>query len=58
MQMSNLNEHGFTIQGKQRGNINVLDAEVAPGDYSIALKQAGIGFGWHQPQDTCGIFSL
>lgn len=38
MQMSNLNEHGFTIQGKQRGNINVLDAEVAPGDYSIALK--------------------
>lgn len=38
MQMSNLNEHGFTIQGKQRGNLNILDAEVAPGDYSIALK--------------------
>jgi hypothetical protein len=39
LQLSALNERGYTIQGKQRGNLNVLDVQVGPGDYSIALKQ-------------------
>ena len=39
MQLSSLNDKAFTIQGKQRGNLNVLDVEVGPGDYAVALKQ-------------------
>lgn len=38
LQMTALNERGYTIQGKQRGNLNVMDVQVGPGDYSIALK--------------------
>jgi hypothetical protein len=38
LQLSALHEKGYTIQGKQRGNLNVLDTQVGPGDYSIALK--------------------
>jgi hypothetical protein len=29
---------GHAIQGKQRGNLNVLDVQVGPGDYSVAIK--------------------
>jgi hypothetical protein len=39
LQLGALNDRAFTIQGKQRGNLNVLDVEVGPGDYSVALKQ-------------------
>ena len=38
LQLSALNERGYTVQGKQRANLNVLDIQVGPGDYSIALK--------------------
>jgi hypothetical protein len=38
VQLSALNERGYSIQGKQRGNLNILDVQVGPGDYSIALK--------------------
>jgi hypothetical protein len=39
LQLGALNDRAFTIQGKQRGNLNVLDVEVGAGDYSVALKQ-------------------
>ena len=34
-----MQENGYIIQGKQRGNLNVLDLEVGPGDYALAIKQ-------------------
>jgi hypothetical protein len=40
LQMSALGERQFQVQGKQKGNLNVLDTEVGPGDYSVQLKQA------------------
>jgi hypothetical protein len=54
LQLSALNERGYTIQGKQRGNLNVLDIQVGPGDYSVAIRQPSIT-GQHT---QCGIFSL
>lgn len=38
MQLNSLNEKAFTVQGKQRGNLNVIDIQIGPGDYSVALK--------------------
>lgn len=38
VQMTTLGSSGHAIQGKQRGNLNVLDVQVGPGDYSIAIK--------------------
>lgn len=47
---------GYAIQGKQRGNLNVLDVQVGPGDYSVAIKQASLPGKQYVP--TCGLFSL
>lgn len=38
MQLSALNERAYTVQGKQRGNLNVIDIQIGPGDYSVAIK--------------------
>ena len=56
LQLSALNEKKFTIQGKQRGNINALDVEVGAGDYSVALKQPTLMGSLFE--ESCGIFSL
>lgn len=56
--MSALNEHGYTVQGKQRGNLNILDVEVSPGDYSIAFKQPSLSATTAFERETCGVFSL
>ena len=56
MQLSSLNEKAYTVQGKQRGNINVIDIQVGPGDYSVAIKQPTLSPGFFERQ--CGIFSL
>ena len=56
VQLTALNERGYSIQGKQRGNLNVLDVQVGPGDYTLTLKQpmsSGSSFA-----HDCGIFSL
>jgi translation initiation factor IF-1 len=38
MQLSSLNERAYTVQGKQRGNLNIIDIQISPGDYSVTLK--------------------
>jgi len=38
LQMTTLGSTTHAIQGKQRGNLSVLDIEIGPGDYSIAIK--------------------
>mmetsp|Transcript_21057 Transcript_21057/g.32612 ORF Transcript_21057/g.32612 Transcript_21057/m.32612 type:complete len:114 (+) Transcript_21057:2917-3258(+) len=59
LQMSALNDKGFTVQGKQRGNLNVLDTQIGPGDYSIALKQVMSSFDrQHANLPGCAVFSL
>jgi len=56
LQLSALNQRGYTIQGKQRGNLNVLDVEIGPGDYSVALKQPTLMGSLFE--ENCAIFSL
>jgi hypothetical protein len=57
LQLTALNDRGFTVQGKQRANINVLDTELGPGDYSVALKQTSrMARGLNS--SSCAIFSL
>lgn len=57
LQLTTLGGQGHAIQGKQRGNLNVLDIQLGPGDYSVALKQAVLpGVGKYTP--TCGLYSL
>lgn len=56
MQLAALGDKAFTIQGKQRGNLNVLDVEVGPGDYAVALKQPELMGSLFK--ERCGIFSL
>lgn len=56
LQLESLSDKGFTVQGKQRGNLNVLDMELGPGDYSVALKQASrLG---EVNSTQCAVFSL
>jgi hypothetical protein len=38
LQLTTLGGGGQPILGKQRGNLNVLDIQVGPGDYSVAIK--------------------
>jgi len=56
LQLTTLGESGYAIQGKQRGNLNVLDVQVGPGDYSVAIKQVALPGSQYVP--TCGLFSL
>lgn len=56
LQLSALNERAYTVQGKQRGNLNAIDIQVAPGDYSVAIKQPTMGATFYA--GTCGLFSL
>lgn len=56
MQLSSLNERAYTVQGKQRGNLNVIDIQLGPGDYSVALKQPTMGTAFFD--GSCGLFSL
>lgn len=56
LQLTTLGGSGYAIQGKQRGNLNVLDVQVGPGDYSVAIKQAALPGSQYTP--TCGVFSL
>ena len=56
MQLNSLNERAYTVQGKQRGNLNILDIQVSPGDYSVTIKQPSIGTSFFD--HTCGLFSL
>ena len=56
LQLTTLGGSGYAIQGKQRGNLNVLDIQLGPGDYSVALKQASLPGRQYLP--TCGLFSL
>ena len=39
MQISALGDRIWSVQGKQRGNINSIDAELSAGDYSLIVKQ-------------------
>ena len=56
LQMSTLNDKGYSVQGKQRGNLNVLDLQIGPGDYTIAIKQQARPTSQEAP--SCGLFSL
>jgi len=56
LQLSALNEKAYTVQGKQRGNLNVIDIQIGPGDYSVALKQPTMGAAFFE--GSCGLFSL
>lgn len=56
LQMTTLGGSAHPIQGKQRGNLNVLDIQVGPGDYTIAIKQAAVPGSTGTP--SCGLFSL
>jgi hypothetical protein len=56
LQLSALNERAYTVQGKQRGNLNSIDIQVGPGDYTVALKQPVIAEGFFA--QNCGLFSL
>lgn len=55
LQLTTLGGGRQPILGKQRGNLNVLDIQVGPGDYSVAIKQAAVGF---EHPTTCGLYSL
>jgi hypothetical protein len=57
LQLQSLNEKSFTVVGKQRGNLNVIDTELGPGDYSVALKQTS-KMSSLLNSSTCAIFSL
>lgn len=56
LQLTTLGGGGQPILGKQRGNLNVLDIQVGPGDYSVAIKQAASPGAEHST--SCGLFSL
>merc|ERR1719232_1370373 len=42
----------WAIRGKQMSNINVIDIEVPPGDYQLAI------LGYTSMQNMCGMYSL
>lgn len=55
LSMQTLGNTGEVIRGKQRGNLNVMDIQVGPGDYSVAITQIGrMG----SQAARCGAFSL
>lgn len=56
MQLNSLNEKAFTVQGKQRGNLNIIDIQIGPGDYSVVLKQPTLNVGFYDR--SCGLFSF
>lgn len=56
LQLTTLGGGGQPILGKQRGNLNVLDTQVGPGDYSVAIKQAASPGAEHAT--SCALFSL
>lgn len=56
LQLSALGERAYTVQGKQRGNLNIVDIQIGPGDYSVAVKQPAMGAGFSAR--GCGLFSL
>jgi len=56
LQLSALNERAYTVQGKQRGNVNAIDIQIGAGDYSVAIKQPTMGTAY--AEESCGLFSL
>lgn len=56
LQLSALNERAYTVQGKQRGNVNAIDIQIGAGDYSVAIKQPTMGTAY--VEESCGLFSL
>lgn len=42
----------YEIYGKQMGNLNVLDQDLAPGDYKLEI------LGYKSTMVSCGMFSL
>lgn len=55
LSMQTLGNTGEVIRGKQRGNLNVMDIQVGPGDYSIAITQIGT---MGSSAAKCGAFSM
>ena len=43
---------GITYTGKQIGNLNIIDLDVSPGDYSLVLSQ------FSGSDNFCGMYSL
>lgn len=58
LQLSALGSRSWSVQGKQRGNLNTIDAEVSPGDYALIVKQPYWGFNIDHMGQGCGLFSL
>ena len=58
LQLSALGSRQWSVQGKQRGNLNTIDAEVSPGDYALIVKQPFWGSSAQHFGKGCGLFSL